>query len=684
MKLPYAMLLDYVTTTLSLSEIGDLLTMAGFELEGLEDVEGLPVLDVKVMANRGDGLSALGLAREVLAKDSASQPTELYRRAEARFPRSDDNAGPTPGLVTVESAGCTRYAAKLLKNVTNGASPKWLAQRLNAAGMRPISLLVDLANYVMLELGQPLHAFDRDQLEGHRIVVRQAQAGERLVTLNGEERELRPHDLVIADAVRPVALAGVMGGATSEVSASTTQVLLESAHFVNTVIRKTRRELNFNTESSYRFERSVDPSGVVAALNRFVELYVVATGDEAALVPGVTDSWPGPMTMPVVALRADRVGPTMGISVTLDEVRTDLERLGFGVEGTGQPFQVQVPSWRMDITREIDLIEEVGRVHGYERIGECLPQGTTPIGGIRGVPAITDHAREALLRAGFDQVINHSLRDRHPLDFHEDWRVRVRNPHSPEIAYLRDSLLPGLADSARRNGARNLHLFETGRVFLQGEYQTDESPEVSFLSTGELFPAHWSGGTAAKADFYSAKGVVEAIATAIGIHVVFDHPRDPDPRFHPTRQAGVLTDGGRLWIGTVGQIHPDKANVLDLPEETYMAELDLLVFAAQPPLDPQLRQFSRNPAVRRDLAFVIDRSIPFVNLESAVSDAAGNDLERYWLFDVYEGKGIPEGKHSLGLALQLRRMGSNLTDDDANQVRDRVVKAIEALGGQLR
>lgn len=684
MKLPFAMLLDYVTTNLTPEEVGDLLTMAGFELEGLEEVNGLPVLDVKVMANRGDGLSAWGLAREVLAKDPASQPTDLYRRAEARFPRADASVALPDGLVTVESDACTRYAARLLQNVQNGPSPAWLADRMTAAGMRPISLLVDLTNYVMLELGQPLHAFDQDRLSEGRIVVRQARPGETLVTLNGEERELRTHDLVIADAERAVALAGVMGGASSEVSGSTRNVLLESAHFVNTSVRKTRRELNYNTESSYRFERSVDPAGVVAALNRFVDLYVDATGDEAAVVPGVIDHWPVPIEPPVVALRADRVGPTMGIEVTREEVRQDLERLGFAVSGDGAPFHVRVPTWRFDISREIDLIEEVGRVHGYERIGESLPQGTTPLGGIRGVPALMDQAREALLRSGFDQVISHTLRDRHPLDFHVDWRVRVRNPHSPEIAYLRDSLLPGLADAARRNGGRNLHLFETGRVFLQGEYQTDESPEVSFLSTGELFPAHWTGGTSAKADFYSAKGVVEAIASVIGIHVVFDHPRDPDPRFHPTRQAGVLTDGGRLWMGTVGQIHPEHASALDLPVETFMAELDLLVFASQPRDEMRLKQFSRNPAVRRDLAVMLDRDVPYAQVEAAVREAAGPDLERVWLFDVYAGQGIPEGKHSLALAMQLRRMGSNLTDSDANQVRDRVVLALEALGGQLR
>lgn len=696
MKLPISMLLDFVSTSLSAEQVGDLLTMAGFELEGMEEVEGEPVLDIKVMANRGDGLSALGLAREVLAKDPGATPTDLYRAAAERFVLGDESEpcawaeGPQ-AKVAIETPSCARYACRMFESVSNGDSPEWLQARLRKAGQRPISLLVDLTNYVMLEMGQPLHAFDADRLADGRIVVRQAVPGETLTTLNGVSHQLQPHHMMICDGEKPVAVAGVMGGEESEVGPSTRRMLLESASFVNDSIRRTRRDLGLNTEASYRFERSVDPEGVVAALNRFAILYAKCLGlpdggflGKGGIQRGVVDVYPNPPEKVVVRSRASRANLLLGLDVAPALQRRYLEALGFGIEGDGEPFVVTVPSWRPDVEREDDVAEEIGRVHGYERIPEVLPQGTTPRGGVFGFPALVDRARQAMLRCGFTQLISHSLRDRHPLDFPEEWRIGPRNPHSPEASLLRDSLLPCLSDAALRNGAKNLHLFEIGNVFLKGEYQFDESTELGILSTGALFPTHWSGNEPPVADFYSLKGVVEELALTLGDDVVFDYPRNPDRRFHPTRQSGVLLDEGRFWAGTVGQIHPEIAERLGLPEETYLAELDLLVFEMHPSPERTLRQFSRNPAVRRDMAFLLPKSVPYAKVHAAVEDACGADLERQWLFDVYEGQGIPEGSHSLAIALQLRRMGENLTDEEANKIRDRAVAAVQSLGGVLR
>lgn len=685
MKIPLSMLRDLVETSLDAEGIGDLLTMAGFELEEMQSVDGEPVLDIKVMANRGDGLSAVGLAREILAKDAGARPTPLYERSRQRFPTPDAGQRPTtlPVEVEIESPACSRYACRLFTDVQNGESPKWIQDRLTQAGMRPISLLVDLTNYVLLEQGQPLHAFDYDQLRGSKIVVREARPGERITTLDDREHETRPNQMMICDAERPVAVAGVMGGLETEVGPDTQRMLLESAHFMPDSVRKTRKQLGLSTEASYRFERWVDPDSVVAALNRFAELYREAVGDRG-IVPGVVDVYPRPFAPKPVSVRMSRAVRLLGMPVEPSEAKGYLERLGFGVSGSGEPFEVVPPTWRPDIVREDDVIEEIGRIHGYERIPEAPPQGTIQQGGVFGLEAFIDEIRESMLRSDFHQMISHTLRDAHPLDFRDNERVEVRNPHSPEMRYLRNSLLPGLAEAARRNGGRDLHLFEIGRVFVKGEFQIDESPELAILSTGAIYPPHWLTPPVSGADFFSLKGVLEELGTTCKVHFHFDRPLNLDPRFHPTRQASVLADRGNLHIGIFGQIHPDIAEELDLPEMTMLAELDLLVLYAERDETLQLREISRNPAVRRDIAIAVDKAIPYRRIEDAIIEACGPLLERHWLFDVYEGEGIPSGTHSLAIAMQLRKMGENLTDEEANQVRDRAVAALEGLGAKLR
>ncbi|MFQ3677519.1 MAG: phenylalanine--tRNA ligase subunit beta [Fimbriimonadaceae bacterium] len=662
MKFPYAMLRDFVETDLDAHQIGDLLTMAGFELEGIEESEGDHVLDIKVVANRGDGLSVFGLAREVLAKDPAAKPTDLYRQAVARFPMPDlaDPDASRRTSVSIETDDCGRYACRLFESVRNGDAPEWVRKRLRQAGQRPISLIVDLTNYVMLELGQPLHAFDMEKLAEGRIVVRHARPGERLTTLNGIEHELQPGQMMICDASEPVAVAGVMGGESSEVSADTKTVLLESAHFDARSVRRTRKQLGLGTDASYRFERSVDPDGVVAALNRFAQLLSEVPG-AANVVPGVVDVYPKRPTVKTVSVRVSRTNALLGMPVTASECQAYLERLGFGVEGDGEPFVCTVPTWRPDVEIEDDLVEEVGRVHGYDRIPSTPIVGTSTPGGVFGIDAFRDAVVETMLRCGFTQIVSHSLGSAHPLDFDAARRVTLRNPLAPDFANLRDSTLPGLADAARRNGSRDLHLFEVGHVFVKGEVQIDESWELGILTTGALHAPHWTGPASAEADFYSLKGVIEEVARRTGLPISFGLPRNPDRRLHPTRQAGVLVDGGRLWAGTFGQIHPEIADELGLPAQTCIAELDL-----------------------HDIAVVVEKRVPFAEIESAIRQACGDSLEKLWMLSVYEGKGIPDGSHSIAVALQLRKMGENFTDEEANQVRDRAVAALVAVGATPR
>lgn len=679
MKFPYSMLRDFVDTNLDAGAVGDLLTMAGFELEGIEEVEGDAVLDIKVMSNRGDGLSVLGLAREILAKDLSSTPTELFRRASNRFQdRRDGPAEDPPKIrVGIETSDCSRYACLLFDGVRNTEAPEWVRKRLRQTGQRPISVLVDLTNYVMLELGQPLHAFDLDKLAGPEIVVRKARPGETLTTLNGDEHTLRPDQMMICDAQKPVAAAGIMGGAASEVGEQTRRVVLESAHFLNTSVRRTRKQMGLSTEASYRFERSVDPEGVVAALERFAELLAEVGGDASRV--GLIDVYPSPASARTLSVDLARAGVLLGMQIGPDEASGYLVRLGCKVIDTGGRLEVEAPSWRPDLVREEDLIEELGRIHGYEAIPEVLPTGTTLVGGTTGFEAWCDKMRETGVRLGFIQTVSHSLRDRSALDEPGIALVEIRNPISPDMAWLRSSLLPCLAENARRNGGKDIHLFEMGRVFHVAAPggPTEELVRAAFLSQGALGFADWIDKAPNSADTFTLKGALDAIFERMGVDPLYTAGKDP--RLHPTQQARVAS--GSLDLGVMGRIHPDLAEELGLSADTVLAELFLRpMYEAHHPA-PRLKPLSRNPAVRRDIALLIDKAVPFEKIDATLGEAIGDVLERRWLFDVYEGKGIPEGKHSIAIALQLRKQGANFTDEEANQARERAVAALAGLGG---
>jgi phenylalanyl-tRNA synthetase beta chain len=684
MKFPYSMLRDFVETRLNADQIGAILTMAGFELEGVEDIDGEPVLDIKVMSNRGDGLSVFGLAREVLAKDTESRATDLYRSAVAGF---SEAAGPSSldlsaEAATIDSPDCLRFACRGFENVdAKGSSPEWMQKRMGEAGMRPISILVDLTNYVMLELGQPLHAFDRDKLVDGRIVVRHAEPGEKLTTLNGIEHELNGQ-MMICDAEKPVGVPGVMGGLETEVTDSTTTLLLESANFRNTTVRKTRKQLGLNTEASYRFERSVDPDGVVRAIERFTELLVAS--QPGIRFSNVVDIYPGKSSLAPIELRLNRANRLLGMEIDAVSAERYLRNLGFELTTTHQPettFHITPPSWRPDIVREIDLVEELGRVHGYERIPEELPIGHTPSGGVHGPLLKVDLLRSSLVTAGLVQTISHSLRDRHPLDASTE-RIGPKNPASPDMALLRNSILPSLADAAVRNGGKDIHIFEVGVVFSGCNGKYFEAKELGVLSTGILQPPGWQSSGSGQADLFSLKGTIEAVLSASGYAITFEARDGADGRFHPTRFASI--EAGGESVGYLGQIHPAIAEACKLPEGTCLACIDLesLIQNAERPIG--YRAISRNPSVRRDLSIELSKSIPFTDVEGAVAAACGEVLEKQWLFDVYEGKGIAEGNHSLSIALQLRKHGENFTDEEANQVRERVVAALVALGAKPR
>ncbi len=674
MKVTVEWIKEFVNTEASADEIGDALTMLGIELEGIDDSPLGPVLDFKVTPNRGDCLSVIGLARELAAKNATRyRPTELFVRAAKGFLRGDETQALSSARVEIEADDlCLRFSARGWDGIRVVPSSSKLQARLSACGMRPINVIVDAANYVMLELGQPLHTFDFDLLREERIVVRRARTGETLTSLDDEERDLSTDMLMICDGVGPVAIAGVMGGANSEVSEGTTRILLESAHFDPRSIRATRKHLGMSTEASYRFERFVDPQGTLRATNRFAEILESESG--VSPLQGVIDLHPRKREASSLTVRESRWNSLLGMQVPRAAAGAALVGLGFRVEETNEGLSAVTPSWRSDIHREEDLIEEIGRVWGYERVPEALPTGAA-MGGETPESAFLTKCRNAMLRMGFTEVLNHTLCADSPLDIAAE-RVALRHPQSPELALLRSSLLPGVSMSMARNRGRDIQIFEIGRVF-HGSW---EFAMLGIGMSGRLLEEDWNQPQSPNADFYSAKGVVEKLmemAERVG-----EFRETSDARFHPGRR-GALFDGDEE-LAVFGAVLPEIANKLDLPKGSLLAEIDLHALFNAPKVERIYTPISQFPSVRRDFSISIAKSVSYIEIERAIRQAAGELADRVWPISSYEGKGIEPGHHGIAVALVLRDRERTLTDEEANDVCENAWKKLESLGATRR
>jgi phenylalanyl-tRNA synthetase beta chain len=686
---------QYVNIEATAEEIATRLTMGGLEVEGIEESALGPVLDVYVTPNRGDCLSVVGVAREVAA---------LYGLPlQAPAPPPSSGGGPTAEQtsVTIEDFElCPRYAARLVRGVKIEPSPDWMQARLEAAGQRPINNVVDVTNYVMLELGQPLHAFDLDRLAGGRIVVRRARDGERLTTLDGGEHALTPAMLVIADAEKAVALAGIMGGASSEVSDTTTNLLLESAHFDPLSVRRTARTLGLRTEASYRFERIVDPEGVRRAVDRACQLLAEIGQPEA--VPGVVDIAAHPHSPRVVALRVHRATELLGMEITAHIAADSLRALGFEVRtlpesrGETDTLEVVIPSFRPDITLEEDLIEEVGRIYGYENIPETLPRGDTTQGGDSAEGVFLQRVRQVLVACGLQEVVTHSLTAPSFFDTPDDAarRVAIRNALSEDISGLRRSLIPTLLDVAERNATRGQHalaIFEAGRVWqnepsAEGGITPTEYVAIGGLLIGPMTEPGWQRDVAPMpADFSTARGIVERLLEGVGIEGAALAPIGEKasalPQFHPGRTAFLYLHGERP-AGIVGEVHPRVIAKLGLRERAYAFEISAVALQrALPPEGPRYRPLSRFPAVSRDLAPRVPVGLLYAEVEAAVRAADAPLLESLQLTDVFAGPPLPEGTKSFTLSLTFRAPDRTLTDAEITDSLARIREQLEARCG---
>ncbi len=685
----------------------------GGDLSAALEVEDT-VLVLEITPNRPDCLSMLGVAREVAALTGRE-----LRRPRFHLVEEGEPAASEVMVEVLEAERCPRYVARLIEDVRIGPSPLWMRNRLRAAGMRPINNVVDVTNYVMLELGQPLHAFDYHLLKEGHVIVRCPRAGERITTLDGVERELHPDDLLICDPAGPVALAGVMGGENTEVHERTVKVLLESAHFSAPGIMLTSRRHDLTSEASYRFERGVDPSGCLYAADRAAFLMREVAGGRVR--PGAVDvvARPEVLSPRELRLRVGRAARLIGIPLSASEARRMLESLELevsplqavgkaspeagdegrhhpaGGEGAddGEALMVRVPTFRPDLEREIDLVEELARLYGYDRIPATLPRTSNNVGFLTREQSLRRVIARTVMGCGLHEAVTVSFIPDRWMDLLDPARkllpekpVRLRNPLSEEASVMRPTLLPGLLEAARFNLNRRMtdvHLFEMGRVFLPGE--DGELPRepllLGCLVTGRWMPKEWDGD-ALEADLFVLKGVLEVLVRALHVEE-WSLRRCEYPFLHPGRSGEVLL-GGRV-AGYLGTLHPRIAEALDLKSGVEVMELQVSALVEAARTVPPYRDIPRHPSSQVDLAVVVREEVESGEVEDIIREAGGELLREVRLFDLYRGEQLREGEKSLAYTLVFYALERTLRDEEVRRSLEAVVDALRTrLGARLR
>lgn len=642
------------------------------------------VLELEVTPNRADCLGLINLAREVAALTGRKVALPAID-----LPPGREKAADCIRVTIAEPELCRRYVAKIVKGVKVGPSPGWMQRRLEVAGMRAVNNIVDITNYVMLETGQPLHAFDCRAIAGGEIRVRPARAGERIVTLDGVERELDPKMLVIADAERAVAVAGVMGGEATEITSDTDMVLLESACFAGPSVRRTARQLGLASEASLRFSRGVDPQGAAWAADRACQLMAELAGGEA--LGGSVDEYPRPWSPITVVVRPSRVNELLGLAIDTATMEEIWQRLGLEYSREpGGPYRVVPPSWRPDLSLEVDLVEEIGRLYGYDKIPPAFPPGVTGQSKTTPEQELEEDARNILAACGLEEVVTFSFMGRqlletfHLPDAHPWWQaVEIQNPLREEHRFMRTNLLGGVLEVARHNAAHqqvNMALFEVARIFRTRpcEELPREALAAAALASGELARG-WNWG-ACPFDFFYLKGVLEEWFSRWHLEPLFV-PGRAWPFLHPGRGAAVLVNGREA--GFIGELHPEVQEALDLPLRTvvFHVDLDVLLNLVRP---SRYQGWSPFPAAERDLSVILPEDVPASRVGEAIRQAGGAELESCSLFDVYQGSQVPEGHRSLAFHLVYRSHQGTLVENEVNELESRIVQALHEMGGAVR
>ncbi len=688
MLLPVEWLKDFIEIRESTREISDILTMIGLEVEGEEASDGTAIFEVNITPNRPDCLSVIGIARELRAATGRTLKIPDHK-IQDEFEEDFQ--------VIIDSPFCCRYTGRIIKGVRTGESPDRIKKRLELSGIRPVNNIVDITNYVLMELGHPLHAFDLDKLRGKTIRVNTAGKPLQFKTLDNTERTIPPEGLLIRDAESPVAIAGIMGGLETEVSGETTNIFLESAYFKPESIRRTSRLLGLKTEASYRFERGTDIEGLSVALDRAAHLVKSLCG---GVVSKKIDVYPSKPEKTEIRLRYRRISRVLGINILKRDVLNILELLGFSIISTSESdVLLTVPSYRVDIKDETDLIEEVGRHYGYEKIPEQIP--LAPIGQVSPDSLVTRTEQKSRLNkiktiirtSGFNEAINFSfmnplLLDTLNISATDERRktVTLINPLRKENPFMRTFLLPSLVENLIHNlnqGIRDIKLFEVSRVFInRGGKLPCEKPLLGAVYLYQQGQKLWEDRVEV---YYILKGVIEKIfqSNLIG-SLTFS--KTTEPFLHPGKSADIYTGDKRA--GYVGCLSPGIKNALDLKHlksEIGVFELDLMSLSGQDGREIKYTALPRYPYIQRDISLLVDITMASEEILALIRSFPSELIEDSWLFDTYQGRNIPAGKRSLGFTIQYRAKDRTLTDEEVDRLHHELITyLIKKTGGQLR
>ena len=667
MKVLLSWLREFVDVPGSADDIARAMSVRGFAVESVDELgNGDAVLDFEVTANRPDCLSIAGMAREIATAFGLplTQPAEVAPA---------DTAATSAIDIVLEDDLCPRYVGQVA-DVTVGPSPDWMQARLQACGVRPISNIVDITNYVLLELGQPMHAFDLTKIGGAQIRVRKARAGERLQTLDGQMRTLSPEMLVIADADAAIAVAGVMGGANSEVSRATTAIVFESAYFNPLSVRRTSKALGLKTEASMRFERGADPHMPAMAMRRAVQLVELTRAGRTrdAAIDRIRAFTFKPVSL---VLRRSKIEGLLGASVPDADVERLLTGLGFSLVRVEEGWRVAVPTRRVDVVREVDLIEEIARHYGFDRLPVTFPVLTTAARGMDPRISRARQLRGALTGAGFSEAVTFGfIADAAALPFAAEGDVvAIANPLSETFAVLRPSALPGLIDAVahnRRREQRDVRLFEIGARFSR---TAGERRALACAWTGRAAPEHWSG-SGREVDFFDIKAVVERVCEVAGVAVeTVPH----EARWLVKGRAATAAVNGTP-VALLGQLAREVTDAHGLPEDAiYVADIDLDALERESAgRDLRVEPLPRYPSVTRDISILIDDTLLSAAVRNTIAEAAPPTLVRVAEFDRYQGKGIPDGKVSISFRLTFRSSDRTLTDAEVQEAMDSVLRAL--------
>ncbi len=678
MRFPLSWLKEYLPLDLSPEKIGELLTMVGLEVEKIDTdkYEGDAIIEIAITPNLGHAASLLGIAKEIapLVEAPLHLPHPVFKEKERERTES------WLKVIVEDKDLCPRYTARVIANVRVASSPEWLKKRIEQCGLRTVNNVVDITNYVLLEYGYPLHAFDYAKLKGHQIVVRRAKAGEKIITLDGQERYPTEEALLICDERAPAAVAGIMGGAATEVTESTKNIVLEAAYFTRESIRRTSKQLGLQTEASRRFERGIDPNGVLPALARACELLE----KWAAGTPlfGEIDKKERQFLPKRISLRLSRVNQLLGTNLALGEVEGIFQKHDYKVDASNATLHVEVPTYRTDIQEEIDLVEEVARYYGYDLLSTKNPtlyqEGTLPSSPLY---IFEKKVRECLVGEGLQEILTADLISEEQsataaLDLSKRSFLRVLNPSSIEHVILRPTLLPGMLEVVKKNidhGITDLSLFEVGRVHFKVKEEIYEPSVASILLTGLSSPYFFDPKTL-ESDFFDLKGIVENLFEALKLSPLFISP-STYANFHPFRQAEVSQDG-RL-IGILGEIHPETLKNQGIKQRVLFAELNLSDLLQISPRIMRYRPLPRFPFSHRDLTLTLSEKIPVEQCYAVLNDWPEPLLEQALLLDVYRSEKLGSGRKNVTLRFIYRDREKTLSNETVDRVHQEISQHLE-------